>query len=96
MKAQILASIMLVGASSAALAEGLAPESQPAPVTGAAATESDSGETAVQFKTFGAGNQMLIDISAQVGNDLDAKLEQDVGGEVTVKVRSHELLVSKN
>ncbi len=94
MKAQIIAGILLVGATSALHAEDSTSADQATPVAVPAAVESAPAE--IQFKTFGAGNQMLIDISEQVEND-DAQLEEDVGGEVTVRVRSHDkLLVSSN
>ena len=96
MKAQIIAGLVLAGATSSLYAEDLLPAK--VLTSEAVKTEVSPGTVPadVQFKTFGAGNQMLIDISEQVGNDLDEKLEREVGGEVTVSVAPGEMLVSSN
>jgi hypothetical protein len=96
MKAQIIAGLVLAGATSSLYAEDLLPAK--ALTSEAVKTEVNSGTVPadVQFKTFGAGNQMLIDISEQVGNDLDEKLVREVGGEITVRVVPRNLLVSGN
>ncbi len=62
----------------------------------ASISQASMTETEIQHSTYSAGNQLLIDLSAKVGGDLDDRLQQEVGQEVTIKMRSHELLVSSN
>ena len=91
MKRQILVGMLSIGLAGAAIAEE-------APVEGAqvAAAQGSTAKDEVQHRTYNAGNQLLIDISARVGGDLDQRLEQEVGKEVTVRLRDEDLLVSNN
>ena len=97
MKAQFFASLLLAGAATAVQAEDL-PAKQQVALTGEgqAVKQVSIDAGAEQFKTFGAGNQMLIDISAEVGDSLDARLEREVGGEFAFQPRPKELLVRGN
>lgn len=95
MKIQLMAGLL-----SAALATAAAAEEQSAkPVstaTAATATATVAGEGEIQHRTYHAGNQLLIDISAKVGSDLDDRLQREFGEDVTIGLPQGELLVSSN
>lgn len=98
MKSNIVAGF--IGTALSALA--LSASAEDLAVEGAASADQGAAETAMaleiepQRSSYSAGNQLLIDISAEVSGDLDEKLEREVGGEVTVRMRPKELLVSSN
>ncbi len=95
MKSKIIAGFIFAGLAISATAEDLATEGT-VTAAQAVALEVTALEIEPQRSSYSAGNQLLVDISAKVSGDLDDKLEREVGGEVTVRMRPKELLVSSN
>ena len=99
MKTQIIVALIATGLAFSASAEDQ-PVEQTMAATGVADAQSISqasvADNEIQYRTYSAGNQLLIDLSAKVGGDLDDRLQREVGQEVTIRMRSHEMLVSTN
>lgn len=97
MKAQVLAGLL-----AAAMVQAVGAQDQPAEAglstlaAGGTDAQTTAGSSEVQYRTYTAGHRLLIDISSQVGDDLNARLEREISGDVPARPQQHELLVSSN
>ncbi|MDX1734384.1 MAG: hypothetical protein R3228_08450 [Halioglobus sp.] len=96
MKMRFFAGLVIAGTALTATAGDVATQGPEAVAEHHGEAVNANVATESQFRTYQAGSQLLIDISARVGSDLDARMERELAHDNLPEQYSQELLVSRN